>query len=347
MPLASQRRVVTDLEMLGHHGDQDVSPGLVDLAVNVRAGGPPPWLADRILAADLAAYPDQSEAISAVADRHRRTHEEVLLTAGAAEAFVLIARALSPRHAVVVHPQFTEPEVALRAASHPVTQVVLDRPFLLEPAVVPDTADLVVVGNPTNPTSVLHTREVLRALVRPGRIVVVDEAFIDCVPGEAHSLAGDTDLAGLIVVRSLTKTWGLPGLRIGYLLAAGDTVRELRRAQPSWPVSSLALAACIACSSAPAVAEAQQWAAQLGECRSRLVRRLTSIPGVLVVPAASASFVLVETQREEVRLRLHAKGFAVRRGETFPGLGPNWIRVAVRDDATSAAFAEALKETLT
>jgi histidinol-phosphate aminotransferase len=103
---------------LSHHGDADLVPGLVDLAVNVRTGGTPRWLADRIRGTDLTAYPDQREAVAAVAARHGRARDEILLTAGAAEAFVLLARALRPRHAVVVHPQFTEPEAALRAAGH-------------------------------------------------------------------------------------------------------------------------------------------------------------------------------------------------------------------------------------
>ena len=195
---------------LAHHGDRDALPGLVDLAVNVRAGAPPQWLQeglrDRITQADLARYPDQAEAIAAVARRHGRAEAEVLLTAGAAEAFVLIARAFDPTHAAVVHPQFTEPEVALRVAGHHVERVVLDEPFLLDPALVGEAATVVVIGNPTNPTSVLHPAEAIRSLRRPGRQVVVDEAFADCIPGEPESVAGDADLAGLIVVRSLTKT---------------------------------------------------------------------------------------------------------------------------------------------
>lgn len=113
---------------LHHHGDADVAPGLVDLAVNVRAGTPPTWLRDRLAASldDLAAYPDPTSATAALARRHGRLVDEVVPTAGAAEAFVLLARALAPRHAVVVHPQFTEPEAALRAAGHDVERVVLD-----------------------------------------------------------------------------------------------------------------------------------------------------------------------------------------------------------------------------
>ncbi|MGH3468351.1 MAG: aminotransferase class I/II-fold pyridoxal phosphate-dependent enzyme, partial [Thermocrispum sp.] len=181
---------------LRHHGDQDTGSGLVDLAVNVRLPAPPPWLRRRLADTldDLAAYPDVTEAAKAVAARHGRPLDEVLLTAGAAEAFTLLAAALPPatvRHAAVVHPQFTEPEVALRAAGHEVHRVVLsaDEGFRLNPHAVPERADLVVLGNPTNPTSVLHPAPAVLALRRPGRVLVVDEAFADAIPGEPESLA--------------------------------------------------------------------------------------------------------------------------------------------------------------
>ena len=331
---------------LRHHGDADLVPGLVDLAVNVRQSGTPDWLADRVRHADLAAYPDQTAAVAAVAARHRRDTGEVLLTAGAAEAFVLLARALRPRHAVVVHPQFTEPEATLRAAGHAVSRVILPFPFTLDPALVPAGADLVFIGNPTNPTSVTHPRDVLLGLVRPGRIVVIDEAFADCLPGEPDSVASHGDLSGLVVIRSLTKTWALAGLRAGYLLAEPDMVRRLAAAQPPWPVSSPALAACAATATSAAVREAGNWAATVARERAHLMSRLAQIEGVRVVPAASASFVLLDTGVPDVRTRLHRRGFAVRRGETFPGLQPGWIRVAVRDTATSDRFAAALQDAI-
>jgi histidinol-phosphate aminotransferase len=331
---------------LTHHGDADLVPGLVDLAVNVRPSGTPEWLAARIRGADLAAYPDQRAAAAAVAARHGRGRGEVLLTAGAAEAFVLLARVLKPRHAVVVHPQFTEPEAALRAAGHQVDQVVLPFPFTLDPALVPADADLVFIGNPVNPTSVAHPRELLLGLIRPGRLIVIDEAFADCLPGERESLAGHADLAGLVVVRSLTKTWGLAGLRVGYVLAAPDIIALLASAQPLWPVSSPALAACVATASAEALREAVARAGALAAERAHLVTRLAGLDKIRMVPAPSASFVLLDTAVPDVRTRLHARGFAVRRGETFPGLAPGWIRIAVRDPRTSGRFAAALADVL-
>ncbi|MFG1951004.1 Rv2231c family pyridoxal phosphate-dependent protein CobC [Micromonospora sp. NPDC048830] len=342
---------------LGHHGDAEVGAGLVDLAVNVRRAPMPDWLADPITAAlgELAAYPDPAPARAAVAARHGRPPEEVLLTAGAAEAFVLLARALTGlRRPVVVHPQFTEPEAALRAAGHEVERVLLDpaEDFRLDPARVPEDADLVVVGNPTNPTSVLHPAADLAALARPDRVLVVDEAFADTtaapgVPGEPESLAGRRDLPGLLVVRSLTKTWGLAGLRIGYLLGAAPLLARLAAAQPLWAVSTPALAAATACASPTAVAAERAIAAELAADRDHLVARLSGLPGVRVAGRPAGAFVLLHLAGAAgVRERLRERGWAVRRGDTFPGLGPDWLRVAVRDRATTDAFTAVLAEIL-
>jgi histidinol-phosphate aminotransferase len=334
-------------DLLRHHGDSEVGEGLVDLAVNVRTGTPPAWLRE-VLAESLgglAAYPDGAAPRAAVAARHGRAPEEVLLTSGAAEAFVLLARALRPRRAVVVHPQFTEPEAALRDAGHPVDRLVLpaEAGFRLDPSALPSDADLVVVGNPTNPTSVLHPAGTLAGLTRPGRVVVVDEAFADTVPGERESLASRRDLPGLVVLRSLTKTWGLAGLRVGYVLAEPELVARLAAAQPLWPVSSPALAAAIATCAPAALAEADAAARATALDRAHLLARLAEVPGVRVHGAPASSFVLIELPgADKVRLRLREAGFAVRRGDTFPGLGPDWLRVAVRDRATTDAFCAAL-----
>ncbi|MFJ4683571.1 Rv2231c family pyridoxal phosphate-dependent protein CobC [Streptomyces sp. NPDC088789] len=344
----------TDVHDLGHHGDAEVrddGSALVDLAVNVRADTPPAWLREVIAGSldGLAAYPDGRRARAAVAARHGLDAERVVLTAGAAEAFVLLARALAVRRPVVVHPQFTEPEAALREAGHRVGRVLLREAdgFRLDPAAVPEDADLVVIGNPTNPTSVLHPAAEVARLARPGRTVVVDEAFMDAVPGERESLAGRTDVPGLVVLRSLTKTWGLAGLRIGYVLAAPEAVAALERAQPLWPVSSPALAAAEACVTPRALAEAAEAADRVAADRAHLVAGLSEVPGLRVMGPAEGSFVLVRLPHAAlVRHRLRDLGFAVRRGDTFPGLGEEWLRLAVRDRVTTDAFVVALRKAL-
>nr|WP_063765696.1 Rv2231c family pyridoxal phosphate-dependent protein CobC [Herbidospora cretacea] len=428
---------------LRHHGDSEVGPGLVDLAVNVRQGMPPTWLREILASSmsEISAYPNPDRATRIVAAHHGRDPDEVLLTVGAAEAFTLLARVLAGRSPepskqagtesafstqggsgavssmpggsevvssmpggseaassmpggseaasfmpggteaafsrsggtesalsevvtpvlaepgmcrrspavlpvswpVVVHPQFTEPEAALRAVGLVPDRVVLPDPFVLDASLVPDDADLVMIGNPTNPTSVLHPAATIASLAREGRWLVVDEAFADCVPGEPESLAS-ARLPGLVVIRSLTKTWGLAGLRIGYVIGPPELVAAMREAQPLWAVSTPALAAAEACVSPRAQAEAARWAREMAGRRQTLVDGLTGL-GAYVVPGARGSFVCVRLPHAlRLRTLLREKGFAVRRADTFPGLGPDWLRVAVRDDETTAAFLAALKE---
>jgi histidinol-phosphate aminotransferase len=338
-------------ELLGHHGDVDAAPGLLDFAVNVHGSGPPAWLRERLVAAldGLGRYPSAAQdaaARAAVAARHARDPAEVLVLGGAAEGFALLP-ALAPRSAVVIHPSFTEPEVALCRAGISVTRVLTDTAYRLNPARVPTQADLVVLGNPTNPTSVLHPAEVIRALARTGRVLVVDEAFADAVPGERESLAADRHTPGLLVFRSLTKTWALPGLRAGYALGAPDLLARLAARRPPWPVGTLVLEAVRACSAPSALAEAALVAAQTVRHREWMVRHLGELPGVAVHQPASAPFLLLRVPSgERVRTALVDAGIAVRRADTFPGLLPDHLRVAVRPPEIAAALVDGLRAVL-
>lgn len=334
---------------LRHHGDAELTGDLVDLAdfaVNVCTDPIPSWLSESIAAAcgQLGSYPDPRAATAAVAARHGRPESEVLLTAGASEAFTLLAQGLSPGRAAVVHPQFTEPEVALRAAGWRIDRVLLDAAdwFALDPARIPDEATLVVIGNPTNPTGTLHRAQALLELRRPGRLVVVDEAFLDSVPEERESLAGLDDLSGIVVVRSLTKIWGLAGLRIGYLLGDAGAIAAAAAVQPHWSVSSPALAAAVACMGEQARPEAHRRAVAITKHRRALTGEL-SRRGFEVRADGAGPFVLARHPgRAGVHAELRALGIAVRRADTFPGLGPGWIRIAVRDKAATRPLLAAL-----
>jgi histidinol-phosphate aminotransferase len=201
---------MTDLRL---HGDALARDGLLDFAVSVWPTEPSPALAAALRAALAGSrrYPDPRPAREAIARRHGRPLDEVVLLNGACEAFWLIAHALRPRLGACVHPAFTEPEAALRAAGVPVIRVA--RPaddWRLQPHTVHADADLVVLGNPNNPTGNLDHAATVAALARQGRVLVVDESFIELTEHPEHSLADRRDLPGLVVVRSLTKLWGAP-----------------------------------------------------------------------------------------------------------------------------------------
>ena len=329
-----------------YHGDQAATPGLLDFAVNVRATAPPSWLVDRLAArlGDLGRYPSRTEehaATAAVAARHGRDNEDILLLAGATEGFSLLTN-LRPRLAAVIAPSFTEPEAALTATGTAVHHEVLAPPFRMGTSAVPEETDLVVVGNPTNPTSVLHPRDDILGLRRKGRLVVVDEAFADAIPGEPESLAAE-QLPDVIVLRSLTKTWSLPGLRVGYALGARQVLHRLTITRPHWPLGTLQLEALTICNQPEAVAAAREQATALAMMRSEMVDALKNT-GVQVVDG-SAPFVLFEVPDAQlVRKRLSAKGIAVRRCDTFVGLNGQYLRATVRPEWPTlvAALAEIL-----
>jgi len=184
-----------------YHGDQAAVPGMLDFAVNVRASEPPSWLVDRLTArmADLGGYPsaaDQRRALDAVAARHGRSVDDVALLAGAAEGFALLAN---------LRPRLAAP------------------PFSLDGVRVPDKADLVVVRNPTNPTSVL--REAMVAGLTSIGLDVIDGCapFVLFSVPDAQLMRKHLDGRGIAVRRCDTF--------VGF---DGDFLRAAVR--PHWPV---------------------------------------------------------------------------------------------------------------
>ncbi len=334
------------VDSLREHGDRAVRPGDADHAVNVIAGGPPEWLRAELREAlehHADRYPDERAAAAALAALHGRDPEEIVPTNGGAEALWLIPAALRPALAACVHPGFTEAEAALRAHGVPVVRVLRERErgFALDPGAVPVEADLVIVGNPASPSGTLDPAAALLALRRPGRVLVVDEAFMDLVPGEPATLVRER-LDDVIVVRSLTKALSIPGLRVGYAVAPAALAQRLRDVRPPWSANALALAALAGAAHRPdaLAAIAERASAE----REDLEHRLAGIPGVRTWPSA-ANFCLVEvTDGPTVLAALRERGIAVRAAASFPGLGAGDLRVTARSPAENERLANALAE---
>jgi cobyrinic acid a,c-diamide synthase len=140
----------------------------------------------------------------------------------------------------------------------------------------------------------------------------------------------------------------LAGLRAGYVVGDPKLIAALRSQQPPWSVSTPALAAMVACLTPEARNEALDAAKKMADDRAYLVEQLRAV-ALDVAGQPMASFVLLDTsgvrgdhQPGWIRLALRDHGFAVRRGETFPGLGPDWMRIAVREPETTDRLVAAL-----
>ncbi|AZA11846.1 Rv2231c family pyridoxal phosphate-dependent protein CobC [Corynebacterium gerontici] len=320
------------------HGDLDAKGARLDFAVNV-ADETPRWLQKAIVQAvgRLRDYPDAEEVSQVeaqIAEYHGVPSEQIMLTSGASEAFALLKN-LAPVRPCIIHPGFSEPDAIFgsQAIHH-----VLHPPFE-DLGSLPD-CDMAILGNPTNPTGVLHDPRSLRA---PGRTVVVDEAFLDVV-GEEHSLI-PSQLFDVLCLRSLTKTWAIAGLRVGYVAGPAALLDQLRATRAHWPVNTLALAAAAAVfehgvQTLPAIREAQEQ--QRGEMLG-----LLEAAGFAQASRSVAPFVLMRTpfeQPERIRQELLRRGIAVRRCDTFPGLDLNHWRLALRPQREVREFLNTLHQ---
>ncbi len=333
------------------HGDRMVPEGMLDFAVNVVDGDPPGW-ARQALQSGIAAlnpYPDDRPAAAAIAELHGRDPQGVLPLGGAAEGFWRLALALRPRHAAVVVPGFTESEAALRAVGAQITHVprTAKTQWALDPGAVPEQCDLVVVGRPENPTGTLDPRESILRLRRPGRTVLVDEAFADFTLG-VDALADHRDAddgpGELVVLRSLTKTLSVPGVRCGYLVGSPDVVARIRDAGPPWTCSTPALELLRAYAERPDACA--RIAARTEAHRADLTARLQQLAGVQVWPSAT-NFVLARVpDGVDPVAGLHRHGIAVRPCSSVVGLDDRHVRVTVRVPALHARLTTALADVI-
>lgn len=324
------------------HGDTIACPGTLDFAVNVWPERPPMLEAafEQALSQSRA-YPNESPAREAIAARHGRSVDEVLLLNGACEAFWLLAHAFRPKLAACIHPSFTEPEAALRAAGAEVVQVPRDpERWSFDPTDVPEDAEQVVLGNPNNPTGSLDRPDQIASLARQRRLLVVDESFMDFVVDEGGTLARRSELPGLVVVRSLTKLWSLPGIRAGYLLAPPEVVEVLAASRQPWSVNALACAALVAC--AGDAVTPRRVSVRVAEARAELLEGLRCLPQIRAWPSETNFILLQARDGRNLCDDLRRRGFAVRPAASFPGLDEDYLRVAVRPRKDNLALLGAL-----
>ncbi len=348
-------------ELMQHHGGDIYGlarrlgrePGeIIDFSANINPLGISPR-ADEALRRKLDLLPhypdpDSTELRDCLSEYHALPSRRILVGNGSTELIYLLARALKPREVVIGFPTFGEYERACRQAGATIRWAEQRHgdppPKRLEGllrAATPST-DLIFLCNPNNPTGWLYSPDEVRwlaACLGPQIRLVLDEAFIDYCPG--HSLVpGDTP-AGLprtdlpdnvVVLRSFTKFFALAGLRVGYLVGPNDLVTRLRGHREPWTVNTLAAAAAEYSRRDQTFIRASLDFMRME--RPRFSKRLARLPG-LTVFSSSANYLLIRfgwgmKAAQRTCARLSEQGILVRNCASFRGLGPQFVRLAVR-----------------
>ena len=335
------------------------SDSFLDFSANINPlGTPKAALAAGVdaLYEKVGRYPDlhYTQLRAALAGYLGVSFDRVLPTNGGAEALFLAARAAveesAGTKAVLLEPTFSEYAAAARAASFEVEGVVARRPetnFRLDPAALDEAlarsrgVGLVFLCNPNNPTGDAVPRwEVLSLAERVrdvGATLVVDEAFADFAP---HLSVAREAREGLYVVRSFTKFFAVPGLRLGCLVSQNS--ERVRAFQPSWSVNVVAAAVGIAAAADESFAETTL--AEVALRRQELFFAIGGLPGLTPYPGA-ANFLLVRGP-EGLAEELARRGVLVRGCEPFRGLGTGFFRVAVRGAGENERLVEELRGVL-
>jgi threonine-phosphate decarboxylase len=332
----------------------------LDFSANVNPIGLPARAVERLAqeAADprsVARYPDpEGSELRCVLSRQLDVPAGCIVIGAGADALIHAAvRALRPQRCLIPTPAFSEYERACLASGCPTCLLPLPPDFRLDLKTFETIrpGDLVIINNPHNPSGVCASREEMldriAAARSSGAAVLADEAFIDYSPEDAITRDVISEV-GVVAIRSLTKFFGCPGLRVGYAVADPETADQLTAQLPAWPVTTLALGA---------LAEALRdtnYAAETRERNRHARERLATALSALGCQAfrSSANFLLLQLPdcffAPEIRERLiweHA--ILVRGCDSFHAMeGGNYLRVAVRLEDENARLIDALAKIL-
>lgn len=339
---------------------------VIDFSASINPLGPSPsvWRAITQARHMVLHYPDSEcwELRHALAKQWACDPGHIAVGNGSTELIHALPHAFKIHHLLVVQPTFSEYAASMVRAGGRVTTVCADRreqyalPIdrlcrLLQAQTKGSRAiDGVVLCNPNSPTGqacgaddVLKLAQVAQ---RRGIWLIVDETFVDyCQERSILPLA--SSWSRVVILRSMTKFYGLPGLRVGYAVAGSPVVRRLREQLPPWSVNVLGQVAALA--ALRDRSHAQKSLQFMTKERTRFVRQLAALPGCAVMPA-HANYIFLELpsgrHASQVSARLRREGLLIRDCSAVPGANARSLRIAVRLRRDNDRLMKALSQLL-
>jgi threonine-phosphate decarboxylase len=330
---------------------------LLDFSASINPLGFPPGLyaATQEALKEIIHYPDRRclALRQELAAYHGLAPEHILVGNGSTELIYLVARVLKPRRGLIVTPAFSEYERALSVAGAPLAFHATTEAdnFTLHEALEAEAGDLVFLGHPASPSGVLLDQELFldtaARLDAFGAYLLLDEAFIDFVE-EASFKSHLSHFPRLLILRSFTKFFGIPGMRLGFLLGAPELLARLYEVQEPWSVNTMAQVMGRAC-----LADRDYMArtrALIVQEREFLLEGLAALPGLTPFPSA-VNYLLVKLNRPGataagLQQQMLCQRLVIRDASNFRGLDGRFFRIAVRSRSENERLLQALQECL-
>ena len=297
--------------------------------------------------------PDCRTLVGMLAEKQNVRPEWILCGNGGADIIYRIVYAARPKRALLPAPTFLEYGEALGAVNAEIVYYRMDKQMEVREDIlelISEDVDILFLCTPNNPTGLLIPAELLeRVLVRAaetGTRVALDECFMDFVVKERRiSMMGQVNAYhNLVIVKSFTKLYGIPGIRLGYGVCSDVSfLQKMQAAGQTWSVNSVALAA-----GAAALAEEQfaretvEYVRREREWLSGELRRL----GFIVYEGQADYLFFRAPGYENLYDHLLKHGIIIRRCRNYVGLTPEHYRIAVKQREENRMFVNRLREIL-
>ncbi|HEX2957741.1 MAG TPA: cobyric acid synthase, partial [Chitinispirillaceae bacterium] len=330
---------------------------LIDFSANINPAGPPAGIRAIISRTidKVINYPDRnnSDLTNSIASALGCKCEHVLAANGSTELLYTLPHTLPCTRVIIPVPSYSDYAAAFRLAGVPVETLALSSTnnFLFDIEKLTESlkgGEVVIFGQPNNPTGQLVDRNAIinSAIRATSSYFVVDESFADFVDGYVSLIS--EELPNVIVIKSMTKFYAIPGIRLGFVHAATAHICALRARLPIWSVNMFAQAAGIECLRDDDYTFKTRQLIRMN--RHRQTRRLKAIEGIRVYDAC-ANFLLLSVIKngwnaQSLGNALLKRRIAIRLCDSFEGLDNRYARIAIRGDKENQMIAFNIAEIL-
>ncbi len=296
----------------------------------------------------LAFYPDLNRAKRSLSNFLNLPKENLFLGNGSAELIFLTLRVLKPKKVLLPVPTFSEYERAAIGVGAQIKFLVLEEQngfHIPEERLINSfkEADLLILCNPNNPTGNLLNEEILKECARISKgWLLIDEAFLEFVPFEKKpDLTEEIFKNKVILLRSLTKVFSIPGIRVGYLIGPSFFIEKLKELAPPWGINVMAQIVFEHLETLYSLflKGFEEFLKEKEIFQKELSQFFKVFP-------SQANFFMFKAPKEDLFQRLLEKGFIIRDLQELRGLGPGFYRVCVRRSEENKKLIQTLKEVL-